>query len=59
LLALLQQGRQQSQMTRLDPVIAQVDPYDLDRLFSLGQQDDTTIEDLFKIIGGNKSRRRS
>jgi hypothetical protein len=49
----------QAQLTRYDPVIAQVDPYDLERLFSLGQQENLSIEDLFKIISGNKSRRRS
>jgi hypothetical protein len=52
-------GSSGAQLTRYDPVIAQIDPYDLERLFSLGQQDNLTIEDLLKIISGDKKRRRS
>jgi hypothetical protein len=49
----------EAQLTRYDPVLAQVDPYDLDRLFSIGRQDGMTIEDLLKVISGETTRRRS
>jgi len=49
----------EAQLTRYDPVLAQVDPYDLDRLFSIGRQGGMTIEDLLKIISGETTRRRS
>jgi hypothetical protein len=39
-------------LTRYDPVLAQVDPYDLDRLFSIGRQGGMTIEDLLKLLRG-------
>ena len=52
-------GSSGAQLTRYDPVIAQVDPYDVGRLFSLMRQDDLTIEDLLKIISGDTTRRRS
>jgi len=49
----------EAQLTRYDPVLAQVDPYDLDRLFSIGRQGGMTIEDLLKVISGETTRRRS
>ena len=41
------------QLTKFDPVIAQVSPYDLNQMFSLGQQE-TSLQDLMDIIGASR-----
>jgi hypothetical protein len=55
LLALLNRGQTATQYTTYNPVIAQLkDLYDLEKMFSVGRDDETSIEDLLNIIGASR-----
>lgn len=55
LLASLNRGQTAPQYTTYNPVIAQLkDLYDLEKMFSVGRGDETSIEDLLNIIGASR-----
>jgi hypothetical protein len=52
---LLNRGQTATQYTTYNPVIAQLkDLYDLEKMFSVGRDDETSIEDLLNIIGASR-----